>query len=1038
MLEQFLSTFHEDNNYKVSGLPGGAKAFFINNIIKLGFNVVIIEKDEDEALVQEDNIKALQYFFPNNKNAQVVLFPENDIWQQSLVLGLITSADIMSGKSGLCLVATMEACKKPLLDSNAFKNKTIRVAVDEQTPWSDFVKKLVEAAYQRVDFVESKGEFASRGEIVDVWPSHTANPMRIVFFENKIESIREFDVYTQRSHNILINLQIFPFNDSGKNTLEDYIEKYLSKTVLFIDEESENKPGIFNKYILYSAVGNPDAVDMGFYQMQPFNRDIEKFSEQLSEWHRDGSKTTIFSHTIGEEERLKELLFSKNPLLEKYPVWERNNLVKGFIYPAEKMIVVSNGEIFNRFQKSFRNVNLFTGRKLDKVGQLKAGDYAVHKIYGIGKYLGLKKLETDGSQGEYITLSYKNDDKLYVPVDDFKLIQKYVGVEGKRPRIYSLDGFSWERAKLKVKKSVEEFAKELLRTAALRASQKGMSFGEDSYLEKEFEHQFPYQETPDQSKSIDEVKSDMRLNKPMDRVLCGDVGYGKTEVALRASLKAVVNSTQVAILVPTTILAEQHFQTFSDRFADFPVKLEMLSRFRKASKQKKIIQDINKGLLDIVIGTHRLLQKDVVFKNLGLLIIDEEHRFGVSDKEKIKKFKENIDVLTMTATPIPRTLYMGFAGVKDLSIIETPPEGRQPIHTFVGGFSEEVVKKAFYQELNRNGQIFYVYNRVETMHSKLKYLENLLPGVRFAVVHGQMRSSKIEDAMYHFLKGDFDCLLSTSIIESGLDIPRVNTLIVENAQNLGLAQLYQLRGRVGRQNRQAYCYLFYTDGKGLTDEARKRLEALREFTELGSGFKLALRDLEIRGAGNILGKQQHGAINEIGFDFYAQLLKEEVEKLQGKRVLKEEEQYPELHLSLTAYLPEEYIPTDTERISYYKRILASKSEDDIKAVKEEMLDRFGSWGEEVENIFKVIIFRNLAAGFGVNSIIQQKSQLIIGLNASNNKLNVDKLIQLAQENPADIQLQEKKDVFIVKYANFFNRSDNDVITDIKNFLYKLV
>ncbi|HHY03728.1 MAG TPA: transcription-repair coupling factor, partial [Thermoanaerobacterales bacterium] len=650
-------------------------------------------------------------------------------------------------------------------------------------------------------------------------------------------------------------------------------------------------------------------------------------------------------------------------------------LEQGFEVPEIGFAIISDVEVYGRPSKHKpRQKSPIRGKKITSHQQLRAGDYVVHITHGIGKYLGVKSLEVGGCIKDYFTISYQGGDKLYVPTDQVDLIQKYIVSGGARPKLNKLGGNDWNKAKSKVQQSVKEMAEELIKLYAARESVKGFSFSKDTPWQKEFEDMFPYEETPDQLVAINDVKKDMESERPMDRLLCGDVGYGKTEVALRGAFKAVMDSKQVAVLVPTTILAEQHYHTFSERFSSFPVRVEVISRFKSVSEQKKIITDLKTGQIDIIIGTHRLLQKDVKFKDLGFLIIDEEQRFGVSHKEKIKRLKKNVDVLTLTATPIPRTLHMAMSGVRDMSIIETPPEDRFPIQTYVVEHNESLIRDAIIRELSRGGQVYYVYNRVETILEEMHKLQKLVPEARMAVAHGQMNEDELEDVMLGFYDHKFDVLVCTTIIETGLDIPNVNTLIITSADKLGLAQLYQLRGRVGRSSRQAFAYLTYRRDKVLSEAAEKRLSAIREFTEFGAGFKIALKDLEIRGAGNLLGAEQHGHMMTVGYDLYCKLLSQAVKELKGEK--EEPEVQPVIELNVSAYISDEYIEDMSQKMEIYRRIAAVSSLEEAADLEEEVEDRFGDIPEATRNLINISRLKVLAKKLNISSIIQQGDMFI--------------------------------------------------------------
>ena len=640
-----------------------------------------------------------------------------------------------------------------------------------------------------------------------------------------------------------------------------------------------------------------------------------------------------------------------------------------------KLVILTDQELFGQVKKRRRVKRSRDGISLESYHDLEQGDYVVHVSHGIGVYQGIQTLEVDGVHRDYLHVAYAGDDALYVPTEQIDLIQKYVGSEGRPPKVFRLGGNEWQRALSKVRRSVREMAKELIQLYAARETISGVAFPGDTPWERQFADAFFYQETPDQVSAIEEIRQDMEEAKPMDRLLCGDVGYGKTEVAMRAAFKAVVADKQVAVLVPTTILAQQHENTFKERFAGFPVRIEMISRFKSQKEQQEILKGLAQGKVDIVIGTHRLLQKEISFKDLGLLIIDEEQRFGVAHKERIKQIKKNVDVLTLTATPIPRTLHMALAGLRDVSLIETPPEDRFPVQTYVAELDRNLIRDAIFREIDRGGQVYYVHNRVSTIDSVAQRLSKLVPEASIAVGHGQMPEERLEAVMLDFLAGEYDILVSTTIIESGLDITNVNTLVVEDSDRLGLAQLYQLRGRVGRSNRVAYAYFTYRPNKVLSEVAEKRLRAIKEFTELGSGFKLALRDLEIRGAGNLLGAEQHGHITAVGFDLYMKMLDQAIKE--GKVGAKHEqtpEIIPSVEISVDAYISEAYITDPAQKIEMYKKIVEARDYEELEGIAAELQDRFGPVPPEIERLLAVAEVRQAAAAVGIGSIRQRKNE----------------------------------------------------------------
>jgi transcription-repair coupling factor (superfamily II helicase) len=676
----------------------------------------------------------------------------------------------------------------------------------------------------------------------------------------------------------------------------------------------------------------------------------------------------------------------------------KGSLQTGFELSIQKIAVITEEELFNkRVKKSTSRQKLSNAERIKSYSELKVGDYVVHVNHGIGKYLGIETLVINGIHKDYLHIRYQGSDKLYVPVEQIDLVQKYVGSEGKEPKIYKLGGSDWKKVKKKVQSSVEDIADDLIKLYAEREAAVGYAFSPDGDMQREFETSFAYRETEDQLRSIHEIKKDMERARPMDRLLCGDVGYGKTEVAIRAAFKSIADGKQVAFLVPTTILAQQHFETIRERFQEFPINIGMLSRFRTKKQQTETIKGLKAGTVDIVVGTHRLLSKDIVYHDLGLLIIDEEQRFGVTHKEKIKRLKTNIDVLTLTATPIPRTLHMSMLGVRDLSVIETPPENRFPVQTYVMEYNGSLVREAIERELARDGQVYFLYNRVEDIERKAEEIRTLVPDARVSYAHGQMTENELESVMLNFLAGESDVLVSTTIIETGVDIPNVNTLIVHDADRMGLSQLYQLRGRVGRSNRVAYAYFTYRKDKVLTEVAEKRLETIKEFTELGSGFKIAMRDLSIRGAGNLLGAQQHGFIDSVGFDLYSQMLKEAIEERKGdlKTAVKPT---VEIDLEIDAYIPDTYIKDGHQKIEMYKRFRSAYALEDLEELQSEMLDRFGEYPDEVSYLFQIAEMKVYAIENGVEQIKQAKQDVTILLNeAVTNTLDGSKLFHLGSK-----------------------------------------
>lgn len=794
----------------------------------------------------------------------------------------------------------------------------------------------------------------------------------IFVLDDKVRCLGKLDsTYLEFNENYSIFLQrgdILP--SQGKLLLEkeeliDLLEEKINITM-----DAINKGGGFlspiRKIEINSAI-------LHHYQGQ-----LDLLIEDILKKKKDGYRTVILSGTRVRGERLvstlreREIESSYRDNIESIALGEVvitfGNLLKGFECPKYKTCVISDKEVFGEAKRKLsKSKSKSKGvSKIKSFAELKPGDYVVHVNHGIGVYKGIKQIEVSGHKRDYLDIVYDKGDKLYVPVDQLDLVQKYIGSEGKSPKVNKLGGAEWQKAKSKVKKSINEIAEDLVKLYAVRAAVKGYKYSKDTEWQMQFEDEFPFQETPDQLSSIEEIKKDMESDKPMDRLLCGDVGYGKTEVALRAAFKAVMEGKQVAFLVPTTILAEQHYKNMIKRFSDFPIKIDMVSRFRTTKEQKSTLQSVKEGNVDILVGTHRLVSKDIVFKDLGLLIVDEEQRFGVAQKEKIKNLKKNVDVLTLSATPIPRTLHMSLTGVRDISVIETPPEERYPIQTYVVEQNDQLIRDAIMREIGRGGQVYFVYNRVEDIEKIANYIKNLVPESRVGVAHGQMTERQLEKEMLDFMTNEYNVLVCTTIIETGIDIQNVNTIIIYNADKMGLSQLYQLRGRVGRSNRIAYAYLLYTKDKVLTEVAEKRLKALKDFTELGSGFKIAMRDLEIRGAGNMMGSAQHGHMAAIGYDLYCRMLEDTVKLIKGD--IDKEPIETTVDLKVDAYIPSSYIEDEMQKIEVYKKIAAIESIDEYMDIKEELEDRYSDIPDPVYNLMDIAYIKSRAKLLSIEEI----------------------------------------------------------------------
>jgi transcription-repair coupling factor (superfamily II helicase) len=784
-----------------------------------------------------------------------------------------------------------------------------------------------------------------------------------------LEFEENFTAFSQRG-------DIFPGQGNLLINKEEVLESFEDKKIAFFEALTKA-----SDWLNPSLVVNIVQMTLNNYQGQ-----LDLLIDEILSKKTSGYKTLILSGTRARGERLVGTLRDRGiesiyrDSIDNIEYGEVvitfGNQLKGFEYPEYKICVISDREVFGEARRKLKNSKTKKKgiSKIKSFAELKPGDYVVHANHGIGVYKGIKQIDVGGHKRDYLDIVYDKGDKLYVPVDQLDLIQKYIGSEGKSPKVNKLGSAEWQKAKAKARKSINEIAEDLVKLYAMRSTVKGHKFPKDTEWQQQFEDEFPFEETPDQLTSLEEIKHDMQSDKPMDRLLCGDVGYGKTEVALRAAFKAVMDGKQVAILVPTTILAEQHYKNIKNRFSDFPIKIDMVSRFRTAKQQKEILQRVKEGNLDILIGTHRLVSKDIQFKDLGLLIVDEEQRFGVKQKEQIKGIKKNVDVLTLSATPIPRTLHMSLSGVRDISVIETPPEERYPVQTYVVEQNDQLIRDGIIREIGRGGQVYFVYNRVEDIERMAKYVQALVPECKVGVAHGQMAERQLEKEMFDFMSEEYNVLVCTTIIETGMDIQNVNTIIIYDSDKMGLSQLYQLRGRVGRSNRIAYAYLLYTKDKVLTEVAEKRLKALKDFTELGSGFKIAMRDLEIRGAGNMMGSSQHGHMASIGYDLYCRMLEDTVKLLKGE--IQKEPIETTLDIKVDAFISESYIEDEIQKIEVYKKIAAIEGIDDYDDIREELEDRYSKIPEPVYNLMDIAYIKSQAKSIFIEEIKETPKELL--------------------------------------------------------------
>ena len=968
------------------------------------------------------------YLYP----ARDLLFYHADIKGKLLTdqrMGVLRALIEKEEGKDVTVITTMDAFLDGLARPEKLKEQRISLTGGDVIDLTELEKSLTDMGYERESQIEGPGQFAVRGGIMDVFPLTEELPVRIELWGDEIDSLRSFDVESQRSVENLETVTIYPASENWEDGMEtvSFLEYFPEeKSILLLDEpqrlqetaesveeeyfrsrekrqESDPEDGgaqeltvyqtkdIINSMNLYTGIAMTTLESKcGLFRVRktysiqtkgvnPYNNSFELLTRDLKRLKRSGYRVVLLSGSRTRAKRLAEDLrdydlssfYSEDMDREVNPgeiMVSCGYVAEGYEYPMLKFMVISESDIFGRKKKKKRRKK-YEGQKIQDFAELKLGDYVVHENHGIGVYNGIEKIEVDKVVKDYMKISYADSGVLYIPVAQMDLIQKYAGADAKKPKLNKLGTVQWGRTKSQVKKAVQAVAKDLVELYAARQQSEGFVYGPDTVWQKEFEEMFPFEETEDQIQAIEDTKHDMESTKIMDRLICGDVGYGKTEIAIRAAFKAVQEGKQVVYLVPTTILAQQHYNTFVQRLKDFPVRIDLLCRFRSSYQQKKTVEDLKKGLVDIVIGTHRVLSKDVGFKDLGLLIIDEEQRFGVTHKEKIKKLRENIDVLTLTATPIPRTLHMSLIGIRDMSVLEEAPQDRMPIQTYVMEYNDEMVREAIERELSRGGQVYYVYNRVNDIADVAGHLQQLIPTANISFAHGQMRERELEDIMYDFINGDIDVLVSTTIIETGLDIPNANTMIIQDADRFGLSQLYQLRGRVGRSNRMAYAFLLYRRDKLLKEVAEKRLSAIREFTDLGSGIKIAMRDLEIRGAGNLLGEAQSGHMEAVGYDMYCKMLNEAVLQLKGGG---EEESFTTtIDLNIDAYIPESYIKNEYQKLDIYKRIAAIENEEEMDDMTEELIDRFGDIPKKVQQLLHIAALKGLAHSAYVTAVEQK-------------------------------------------------------------------
>ena len=1031
------------------------------------------------------------YLYP----AKDLLFYQADLRGKYLIKQRMEVFQAILEKKSVTVVTSFDGFMDALLPLDAMKGRIRTLKLGEVVDFEQIKKDMVLLGYDREEQIEGPGQFAVRGGILDIYPLTEEVPIRVELWGDEIDSIRTFDVESQRSIENLQEITIYPASDFSEEEAKrvsflDYFNT--DNTILFLDEpvrliekgegvEAEFVQAQTNRFESGLEVSDEEmklfktkdvaekmnqfysvafsALDMKCKELRakevfhlqsksvnPYNNSFETLTRDLKRLKRTGYRVVLLSGSRTRAKRLAEDLreydlssFYSEDMEREVQGGEimvtYGHVAEGYEYPLLKFMVISETDIFGKTKKKKKR-KTYEGQKILNFTELKVGDYVVHENHGLGIYQGIEKIEVDKVAKDYMKISYAGGGNLYIPATQLDLIQKYASADAKTPKLNRLGGQEWTKTKTRVRGAVKEIAKDLVELYAARQEKAGFVYGEDTVWQREFEEMFPFEETEDQLLAIDAVKRDMESTKIMDRLICGDVGYGKTEIAIRAAFKAVQENKQVVYLVPTTVLAQQHYNTFVQRMKEFPVRVDLMCRFRSNAQQKKTIEDTKRGLVDIIIGTHRVLSDDLEYKDLGLLIIDEEQRFGVQHKEKIKKLKENIDVMTLTATPIPRTLHMSLIGIRDMSVLEEAPNDRMPIQTYVMEYNDEMVREAIQRELSRQGQVYYVYNKVKDIDEITAKIQKLVPEANVAYAHGQMKEHKLESIMLDFINGEIDVLVSTTIIETGLDISNANTMIIHDADQLGLSQMYQLRGRVGRSNRMAYAFLMYRRDKLLREVAEKRLAAIREFTDLGSGFKIAMRDLEIRGAGNLLGAEQHGHMEAVGYDLYCKMLNEAVKHLKGE--LEEEPYTTTVDLNVDAFIPASYIANEYQKLDIYKRIASIENEDEKDDMLEELIDRFGDVPKKVQQLLNVAMLKALAHSVYVVSIEQKGTSLKVVMYEKA-KVHAERIPDLIEKYKGDLKFTVDANPYFTYQKRSRNKSDKeeDVLEVAKKLLIEI-
>lgn len=1049
---------------QVSGCMESQKSHLMYGLSGIAPYRLILAEDERRAREIYEDYRFYDrkvYSYP----AKDLLFFQADIHGNLLIRQRMKVIKALLEEKELTVVTSIDGCMDFLESLEKIKEQLIHYESDSTVDTEQLKNQLVALGYERVGQVEMPGQFSVRGGIVDIYCLTEENPWRIELWGDEIDSIRSFDPESQRSLENLEELTIYPavehIGDKDMVSFLDYFPK--ERTIIFLDEPNRltEKGGAVEEEYRQSRMHReekgsrnlPENWLCSFEQLQKelnkrncisvcalepkqagwkvrekfylevksisaYNNSFELLVKDLHQYKKQGYRIALLSGSRTRAERLAKDLQEEGLAAFYGQDYDREicpgeimvvygHAKKGFEYPLIKFAVMTESDIFGQEQKKKKKKKNYSGSRIQDFAELSIGDFVVHEKHGLGIYRGIEKVEVDRIVKDYIKIEYRGGSNLYIPATQLDCLQKYSGADAaKAPKLNKLGTQEWNKTKSKVRGAVKNIAKELVELYAVRQEKEGYVCGPDTVWQREFEEMFPYEETEDQLSAIEDAKRDMESTRIMDRLICGDVGYGKTEVALRAAFKEVQESRQVAYLAPTTILAQQIYNTFVQRMKEFPVRVELLCRFRTPAQQKKAIEDLKKGQVDVIIGTHRILSKDVQFKNLGLLIVDEEQRFGVTHKEKIKQLKKDVDVLTLTATPIPRTLHMSLIGIRDMSVLEEPPMDRMPIQTYVMEYDEETVREAINRELRRGGQVYYVYNRVTDIADVALRIAKLVPDARVDFAHGQMSERELENVMYSFVNGDIDVLVSTTIIETGLDISNVNTMIIHDSDRYGLSQLYQLRGRIGRSNRTAYAFLMYRKNVMLKETAEKRLAAIREYTDLGSGFKIAMRDLELRGAGNLLGAQQHGHMNAVGYDLYCKMLNEAVKEAKGIHTMEDFE--TSVDLNVDAYIPDSYISNEFQKLDIYKRIAGIETQQDYDDMLEELLDRFGEPGKAVLNLLAIAKLKAIAHQ-GYVTEIKQTGKIVRFTLYEKARLNTEGFPALMQKYRRGLQFKNEQE-----------------------------